>query len=187
MLYKSILLFAVVLLINNVSYSQIGSSCAAGESEIIIELIPDNYPNETSWSLYADNIEILTGAANGDTICVDSDACIQFEINENKISDKNRIDYKMPIASAQVKSAVLLASLGSQNMCTIKELKHSRDHTEIMLESMGADIEVNGDNIDIKPLSSALQSFTMDIPADPSSAAFFIALKLRYASANSGL
>ena len=86
------------------------------------------------------------------------------------------INYEMPIASAQVKSAVLLAGLGSQNICTIKELKHSRDHTEIMLESMGADIEVNGDNIDIKPLSSALQSFTIDIPADPSSAAFFIAL-----------
>ena len=86
------------------------------------------------------------------------------------------IDYEMPIASAQVKSAVLLAGLGSQNICTIKELKHSRNHTEIMLESMGADIEINGDNIDIKPLSSALRSFTMDIPADPSSAAFFIAL-----------
>jgi len=83
MLYKSTLLFVFALLLNAVSYSQTGSSCAAGESEIIIELIPDNYPNETSWVLYADNIEILTGLANGDTICVDSDACIQFTINDS--------------------------------------------------------------------------------------------------------
>ena len=88
----------------------------------------------------------------------------------------DRINYKMPIASAQVKSAILLAGLGSKDSCLVTELKHSRDHTEIMLKSMGADIKVDGDNIEINPLSSALQSFTMDIPADPSSAAFFIAL-----------
>ena len=39
-----------------------------------------------------------------------------------------------------------------------------------MLKSMGADIKVDGDNIEVNPLSSALQSFTMDIPSDPSSA-----------------
>lgn len=88
----------------------------------------------------------------------------------------DRINYKMPIASAQVKSAILLAGLGSKDSCLVTELKHSRDHTEIMLKSMGADIKVDGDNIEVNPLSSALQSFTMDIPADPSSAAFFIAL-----------
>ena len=88
----------------------------------------------------------------------------------------DRINYKMPIASAQVKSAILLAGLGSKDSCLVTELKHSRDHTEIMLKSMGADIKVDGDNIEVNPLLSALQSFTMDIPADPSSAAFFIAL-----------
>ena len=88
----------------------------------------------------------------------------------------NGIDYKMPIASAQVKSAIILAGLGANNASHVKELKHSRDHSEIMLESMGANIIVDGDNITVNPLSSKLKSFNMDIPADPSSAAFFIAL-----------
>ena len=86
------------------------------------------------------------------------------------------IDYKMPIASAQVKSAILLAGLGAKNPSVVKELKHSRNHSEIMLESMGANIVVDDNNITINPLSSKLKSFNMDIPADPSSAAFFIAL-----------
>ena len=88
----------------------------------------------------------------------------------------NGIDYKMPIASAQVKSAIILAGLGANNASHVKELKHSRDHSEIMLESMGANIIVDGENIPVNPLSSKLKSFNMDIPADPSSAAFFIAL-----------
>jgi 3-phosphoshikimate 1-carboxyvinyltransferase len=88
----------------------------------------------------------------------------------------NGIDYKMPIASAQVKSAIILAGLGANNASHVKELKHSRDHSEIMLESMGANIIVDGESITVNPLSSKLKSFNMDIPADPSSAAFFIAL-----------
>ncbi len=75
-------LFFLILFSQN-PFSQTGSSCGAGESEVIIELIPDNYPNETTWSLYADNVEILTGNANGDTICVAEDACILFEINDS--------------------------------------------------------------------------------------------------------
>ena len=86
------------------------------------------------------------------------------------------IDYKMPIASAQVKSAILLAGLGAKNPSVVRELKHSRNHSEIMLESMGANIVVDNNNITVNPLSSKLKSFNMDIPADPSSAAFFIAL-----------
>ena len=88
----------------------------------------------------------------------------------------NGINYKMPIASAQVKSAILLAGLGAKNLSVVKELKHSRNHSEIMLESMGANIVVDDNNITVNPLSSKLKSFNMDIPADPSSAAFFIAL-----------
>ena len=103
-----------------------------------------------------------------------NDGLLPLHIDASKGLD--RINYKMPIASAQVKSAILLAGLGSKDSCLVTELKHSRDHTEIMLKSMGADIKVDGDNIEINPLSSALQSFTMDVPADPSSAAFFIAL-----------
>ena len=94
------------------------------------------------------------------------------------------ISYNMPIASAQVKSAVLLAALGSEDLSHVKELRKSRDHTEIMLDSMGADINIEGDMIQVKPLSSPLESFTMDIPADPSSAAFFIALAVLLTGSN---
>ena len=94
------------------------------------------------------------------------------------------INYNMPIASAQVKSAVLLAGLGSEDLSHVRELKKSRDHTEIMLDSMGADINIEGDTIQVKPLSSPLESFTMDIPADPSSAAFFIALAVLLTGSN---
>ena len=80
--YKSNLLFVIFLLINNFVFSQI-ISCNPGESQVIIDLTPDNYPNETTWTLYADNAVILTGGANSDTICVDSDACIKFEINDS--------------------------------------------------------------------------------------------------------
>ncbi|MDC1000823.1 3-phosphoshikimate 1-carboxyvinyltransferase, partial [Candidatus Marinimicrobia bacterium] len=103
-----------------------------------------------------------------------NDGLLPLHIDASK--SFNGIDYKMPIASAQVKSAIILAGLGANNASQVKELKHSRDHSEIMLESMGANIIVDGDNITVNPLSSKLKSFNMDIPADPSSAAFFIAL-----------
>ena len=103
-----------------------------------------------------------------------NDGLLPLHIDESK--SFNGIDYKMPIASAQVKSAIILAGLGANNASHVKELKHSRDHSEIMLESMGANIIVDGNNIIVNPLSSKLKSFNMDIPADPSSAAFFIAL-----------
>ena len=50
------------------------------------------------------------------------------------------IDYDMPVASAQVKSAVILAALGAEGETRIREKEISRDHTEIMLESMGVNI-----------------------------------------------
>lgn len=103
-----------------------------------------------------------------------NDGLLPLHIDASK--SFNGIDYKMPIASAQVKSAIILAGLGANNASHVKELKHSRDHSEIMLESMGANIIVDGNNIIVNPLSSKLKSFNMDIPADPSSAAFFIAL-----------
>ena len=103
-----------------------------------------------------------------------NDGLLPLHIDASK--SFNGIDYKMPIASAQVKSAIILAGLGANNASHVKELKHSRDHSEIMLESMGANIIVDGENITVNPLSSKLKSFNMDIPADPSSAAFFIAL-----------
>lgn len=83
------------------------------------------------------------------------------------------IDYKMPISSAQVKSALILASLYGNDTSIIHEKVKSRDHTEIMLKSFGADIKVNDLDININPVD---ELFNRDIfvPGDISSAAFII-------------
>ncbi|MDO5045514.1 3-phosphoshikimate 1-carboxyvinyltransferase [Campylobacter sp.] len=76
------------------------------------------------------------------------------------------------IASAQVKSALLLAGLKS-NGCVIDEPELSRDHTERMLKGMGAKITANGTEVEIKPMSSPLKPLEIFVPNDPSSAFFF--------------
>jgi len=88
----------------------------------------------------------------------------------------NGINYKMPVASAQVKSSILLAGLGAKSSSNVSEINTSRNHTEIMLHHMGAIITVMDRDIRIEPLSSSLAPITMDIPSDPSSASFFIVL-----------
>ncbi|MGB2552903.1 3-phosphoshikimate 1-carboxyvinyltransferase [Campylobacter sp. MOP51] len=76
------------------------------------------------------------------------------------------------IASAQVKSALLLAGLKS-NGCMINEPELSRDHTERMLKGMGAQIERNGTEVSIKPMQNPLKPLEIFVPNDPSSAFFF--------------
>lgn len=85
------------------------------------------------------------------------------------------IDYDMPIASAQVKSAILLAGLFAQGKTSVSEPYKSRDHTEKMLKSMGAELEIYGNRIEIFPLREELKPLNISIPGDFSSAAFFIA------------
>lgn len=82
-------------------------------------------------------------------------------------------DYKSEIASAQVKSAMILAALRSDGVCTYWEPELSRDHTERMLLGMGAHIEVEGLMTRIWPLEKALNPLNIRVPADPSSAFFF--------------
>ena len=90
----------------------------------------------------------------------------------------NGINYKMPVASAQVKSSILLAGLGAKSSSNVSELNSSRDHTEIMLQNMGATVLVNDNDIRVEPLSSPLTPIDLEIPSDPSSASFFIALAI---------
>ena len=90
----------------------------------------------------------------------------------------NGINYKMSVASAQVKSSILLAGLGAESSSNVSELNSSRDHTEIMLQNMGATILVNDNDIRVEPLSSPLTPISLDVPADPSSASFFIVLAI---------
>lgn len=84
------------------------------------------------------------------------------------------IDYSLPVASAQVKSAVILAGLFADGTTTIHEAGPSRDHTEVMLKSMGADIAYDGKIVTVNPLSSPLQPINITIPGDFSSAAFLM-------------
>ena len=90
----------------------------------------------------------------------------------------NSINYKMPIPSAQVKSAILLASLYSKEITRIKESYLSRDHTERMLSLFKAQIEIKNKTIILNPVKKLISPGKIFIPSDFSSAAFFIVLGL---------
>jgi len=82
------------------------------------------------------------------------------------------IDYTPPMASAQVKSCVLLAGLGATGETVVREPIPTRAHTEEMLAACGADISVEGGVVRLRP--SPLQPFDLDVPGDPSQAAFWV-------------
>ena len=86
----------------------------------------------------------------------------------------NGIDYKMPVSSAQVKSALILASLYANNSSIIREKSRSRNHTEIMLNSFGADIKVNNLDINVNPIEELYSPEEINVVGDISSAAFII-------------
>ena len=83
------------------------------------------------------------------------------------------IDYLLPVASAQVKSAVLLAGLYARGTTIVTEPAVTRDHTERMLAAMGAAIEVSGARVSIDG-EQGLKGCQVTVPADLSSAAFVI-------------
>ena len=85
------------------------------------------------------------------------------------------ISYTPSVASAQVKSAILLAGLGAEGETTVTESKPTRNHTESMLSELGADIRTKDNSVIVLPLQRPLNSFKMTIPGDPSTAAFFAA------------
>lgn len=84
------------------------------------------------------------------------------------------IDYKMSVASAQVKSCIMLASIFAEGETVIYEKMKSRDHTERMLEYLGYDIKIDNNQIEMR-CGEKLQSLDIDVPGDISSAAFLIA------------
>lgn len=83
------------------------------------------------------------------------------------------IDYTSPVASAQLKSAILIAGLFAEGCTTIEEPAASRDHTERMLGAMGADLKRDGPKIALTPPIS-LSPIDIHIPGDISSAAFWL-------------
>ncbi len=87
----------------------------------------------------------------------------------------NGIEYNMTVASAQVKTALILAALYAEGDTIIHEIEKSRDHTEVMLSAMGADIEVDGLTIKVGK-TEKLAPQDIVVPGDISSAAFFMVL-----------
>lgn len=85
------------------------------------------------------------------------------------------IEWRSETASAQVKSAVLLAGLAAGLPVTVSEPAASRDHTERMLQAMGAAVSRRGLAVALQPVET-LRPLDLDVPGDPSSAAFFVAL-----------
>ncbi len=92
------------------------------------------------------------------------------------------ITYRLPVASAQVKSAILLAGLNTAGITTVIEPVPTRDHSERMLRGFGADlsVEIGSDGARVIRLvgEAELKPQTIEVPGDPSSAAFFIVAAL---------
>ncbi len=84
------------------------------------------------------------------------------------------IDYTMPVASAQVKSAVLLAGLFAKGSTSVTEPFLSRDHTERMLESFGVPVKREGLTVSVAPVDSLTAPEVIEVPGDISSAAFWL-------------
>lgn len=83
------------------------------------------------------------------------------------------IRYTMPVASAQLKSAILLAGLFADSPTTVVEPAPSRDHTERMLRGLGAQVVSNGTEITLTP-PKTLHAVNVEVPGDISSAAYFL-------------
>ena len=99
-----------------------------------------------------------------------NDGRLPIKINSKKLKG---IQYSSSIASAQIKSSIILAGLGSKGTTAYTEPIKSRDHTEIMLKNLGSNISTQGLMTTLKPSTKPLKSMQIKIPGDPSSAAFF--------------
>ncbi len=83
------------------------------------------------------------------------------------------IDYALPVASAQVKSALMLAGLYAEGTTRVTEPAPTRDHTERMLTAFGVPVQVDGPTVAVRG-GATLRATSIDVPADISSAAFFL-------------
>jgi 3-phosphoshikimate 1-carboxyvinyltransferase len=86
------------------------------------------------------------------------------------------IDHVQPVASAQVKSAVLLAGLAASGETVVREPARSRAHTEEMLLQAGADLDVDAERCVVRLRPSVLEPQDWHVPGDPSQAAFWLAV-----------
>lgn len=110
----------------------------------------------------------------GELVSLNHNDCVPLEIRGRQL---HGIHYHSKVASAQVKSAVLLAGLYAQGKTSVTEPQLSRNHSEIMLAHFGADIKTAGATVTIAP-PNELYADKVSVPGDISSAAFFIAAGL---------
>jgi 3-phosphoshikimate 1-carboxyvinyltransferase len=83
------------------------------------------------------------------------------------------IEYKMPVASAQVKSAILLAGMQAEGITTVEEPQSSRDHTELMIKGFGGEVKAGCRSVSVAG-GQRLSGREVRVPGDISSAAFFL-------------
>ena len=83
------------------------------------------------------------------------------------------IEYRLPVASAQVKSAVLIAGLFADGTTAVIEPVSTRNHTELMLHAMGADVKVDGTRVEVSRVGR-LEPLDIEVPGDVSAAAFWL-------------
>lgn len=113
-------------------------------------------------------------AMGADIRCRGENNCLPLRIVGHPLT---AIHYTSPVASAQVKSCVLLAGMYADGVTSVTEPFLSRNHSEIMLRSFGADIRSEGTTVSIRPEPDLLAQ-DITVPGDISSAAFFIAAGL---------
>lgn len=111
---------------------------------------------------------------NADISSINNNGCAPLEI---KPASLQAIQYQSPVASAQVKSCVLLAGLYADGITSVTEPVVSRNHSELMLRYFGAQIDTNETTASIHP-DPALTGQKINVPGDISSAAYFIAAAL---------
>ncbi len=99
-----------------------------------------------------------------------TDKCAPFKISGGNLQG---IHYESPVASAQVKSAILLAGLYAEGQTSVTEPALSRNHTELMFESFGIDIKSVGTTATVTPAKELIAQ-KIEVPGDISSAAYFI-------------
>ncbi len=105
---------------------------------------------------------------------INENGCVPLNIEGTQL---HGIHYQSPVASAQVKSCVLLAGLYADGQTSVTEPVLSRNHTELMLQYLGADVRCEGNTASITP-EPQLTAREISVPGDISSAAYFIAAGL---------
>jgi 3-phosphoshikimate 1-carboxyvinyltransferase len=105
----------------------------------------------------------------------------QFELTKNdyapltvKGTDLHGVNYELKVASAQIKTAITLAGLLAKGTTTITGEIHSRDHTERLLKHFGVHLDVKPDSVSISG-GQKMKATTVQVPGDPSTAAFWMA------------